>query len=70
MNVEVRYGPAYALALVNLDHKETIQVEGGAMVGMTGCRNSSWRVCRPVSTSLRARPQRSLLRRVSRSISS
>lgn len=34
MNVEVRYGPAYALALVNLDHKETIQVEGGAMVGM------------------------------------
>ncbi len=34
MNVEIRYGPAYALALVNLDHKETIQVEGGAMVGM------------------------------------
>ncbi|MFC2055567.1 TIGR00266 family protein [Chloroflexota bacterium] len=34
MNVEVRYGPAYALALVNLDARETIQVEGGAMVGM------------------------------------
>jgi len=34
MNVEVRYGPAYALALVNLDPRETIQVEGGAMVGM------------------------------------
>jgi len=35
MNVEVRYGPAYALALVNLDARETIQVEGGAMVAMT-----------------------------------
>jgi uncharacterized protein (TIGR00266 family) len=35
MNVEVRYGPAYALAIVNLDHKETIQVESGAMVGMS-----------------------------------
>ena len=34
MKVEVRYGPAYALALVNLDARETIQVEGGAMVGM------------------------------------
>ena len=34
MNVEVRYGPAYALALVSLDARESIQVEGGAMVGM------------------------------------
>jgi len=34
MKVDVRYGPAYALALVNLDAKETVQVEGGAMVGM------------------------------------
>jgi uncharacterized protein (TIGR00266 family) len=35
MNVEIKYGPAYALAMVNLDHKETIQVESGAMVGMS-----------------------------------
>ncbi len=35
MNVDVMYGPAYALAMVNLDHKETIQVESGAMVGMS-----------------------------------
>jgi uncharacterized protein (TIGR00266 family) len=35
MKVDVRYGPAYALAMVNLDHKETIQVESGAMVGMS-----------------------------------
>ena len=35
MKVEVKYGPAYALALVTLDHKETVQVEGGAMVGMS-----------------------------------
>jgi uncharacterized protein (TIGR00266 family) len=35
MNVDVRYGPAYALAMVNLDQKETIQVESGAMVGMS-----------------------------------
>jgi uncharacterized protein (TIGR00266 family) len=35
MKVEVKYGPAYALALVNLDLKETIQVESGAMVGMS-----------------------------------
>ena len=34
MKVEVRYGPAYALALVSLNARETIQVEGGAMVGM------------------------------------
>ncbi len=27
MKVEVRYGPAYALALVNLEANETIQVE-------------------------------------------
>jgi uncharacterized protein (AIM24 family) len=35
MKVDVRYGPAYALAMVNLDHKETIHVESGAMVGMS-----------------------------------
>ena len=35
MNVEVRYGPAYALAMVTLDAREAIQVEGGAMVGMS-----------------------------------
>ena len=34
MNVDVRYGPAYALALVNLEANESVQVEGGAMVGM------------------------------------
>lgn len=35
MNIEVRYGPAYALALVTLDRGETIEVESGAMVGMS-----------------------------------
>ena len=35
MRVDVRYRPAYALAMVILDAKETIQVEGGAMVGMS-----------------------------------
>jgi len=35
MNVDVKYGPAYALAMVTLDHKERIDVEGGAMVGMS-----------------------------------
>jgi uncharacterized protein (TIGR00266 family) len=35
MKVDVRYRPAYALAMVTLDAKETIQVEGGAMVGMS-----------------------------------
>ncbi len=35
MNVDVRYGPAYALAMVTLDHSETIHVESGAMVGMS-----------------------------------
>jgi uncharacterized protein (TIGR00266 family) len=34
MNVEVKYSPAYALALVSLNTRETVQVEGGAMVGM------------------------------------
>ncbi len=28
MNVEIRYGPAYALALVNLDAKETSRLKG------------------------------------------
>ena len=35
MKVDVRYRPAYALAMVSLDKGETIQVEGGAMVGMS-----------------------------------
>ena len=35
MNIDVRYKPAYALALVSLDKNETIQAEGGAMVGMS-----------------------------------
>ncbi len=35
MQVEVRYRPAYALAMVMLDAQETIQVESGAMVGMS-----------------------------------
>ncbi len=35
MKVEVRYQPAYALALVSLDKGESIKTEGGAMVGMS-----------------------------------
>lgn len=35
MQVDVRYRPAYALAMVTLDAKETIQVEAGSMVGMS-----------------------------------
>ena len=35
MQVEVRYRPAFAFAIVTLDAKEQIQVEGGAMVGMS-----------------------------------
>ena len=35
MQVEVRYRPAFALAIVTLEKKEHIQVEGGAMVGMS-----------------------------------
>ena len=35
MNVDVKYGPAYAMAIVTLDHKEMIEVESGAMVGMS-----------------------------------
>ena len=35
MKVDVRYRPAYALAMVTLEPKEIIQVEGGAMVGMS-----------------------------------
>ena len=35
MDVEVRYGPAYALAIVTLEHREKIEVESGAMVGMS-----------------------------------
>ena len=35
MNVEVLYRPSYSLAMVTLDPKEDIQVEGGAMVAMS-----------------------------------
>jgi uncharacterized protein (TIGR00266 family) len=35
MEVDVKYGPAYALAIVTLDHREKIEVESGAMVGMS-----------------------------------
>ncbi|MEA3441670.1 MAG: TIGR00266 family protein [Chloroflexota bacterium] len=35
MKVDIQYRPAYALAMVELDPKETIQVEGGAMVAMS-----------------------------------
>lgn len=35
MNVDVRYRPAYALAMVTLNAQESIQVESGAMVGMS-----------------------------------
>lgn len=35
MQVDVRYRPAYALAMVTLDKNESIQVEGGSMVGMS-----------------------------------
>jgi uncharacterized protein (TIGR00266 family) len=35
MKVDVRYQPAFALAFVTLDDGESIQVEAGAMVGMS-----------------------------------
>lgn len=35
MHVEIRYQPSYALAMVTLDKGESIQTEGGAMVGMS-----------------------------------
>jgi uncharacterized protein (TIGR00266 family) len=35
MKVDVRYRPSFALAMVTLEAKESIQVEGGAMVGMS-----------------------------------
>ncbi len=35
MQVDVRYRPAYALAMVTLDKSESIQVEAGSMVGMS-----------------------------------
>jgi uncharacterized protein (TIGR00266 family) len=35
MQVDIRYSPAFAFALVTLDKKETLQVEAGAMVGMS-----------------------------------
>ena len=35
MQVEIQHRPAFSLAVVSLDHKETIQVESGAMVGMS-----------------------------------
>jgi uncharacterized protein (TIGR00266 family) len=35
MQVEVRYRPSYSLAMVTLEPEEQIQVEAGAMVGMS-----------------------------------
>lgn len=35
MHVEIRYQPAYALAMVTLDQGESIRTESGAMVGMS-----------------------------------
>jgi len=35
MNVDIRYRPSYSLAMVTLDPGEAIQVESGAMVGMS-----------------------------------
>jgi len=35
MQVEIRYRPSFTLAIVTLDEKELIQVEGGAMVDMS-----------------------------------
>ena len=35
MKVEVRYRPSYSLAMVSLEKDEQIQVEAGAMVGMS-----------------------------------
>lgn len=35
MKVDIRYRPAFALAIVTLEQNEPIQVEGGAMVGMS-----------------------------------
>ena len=35
MQVEILYRPSYSVARVALSPKETIQVESGAMVGMT-----------------------------------
>jgi uncharacterized protein (TIGR00266 family) len=35
MNVDILYRPSYALARVTLESKESIQVEAGAMVGMS-----------------------------------
>lgn len=35
MQVEVRYRPSYSLAMVSLEPDEQIQVEAGAMVGMS-----------------------------------
>lgn len=35
MQVDIRYQPSYALAMVILDEGETIQTESGAMVGMS-----------------------------------
>jgi uncharacterized protein (TIGR00266 family) len=35
MKVDIRYGPAYSLAMVTLEAGEKIQAESGAMVGMS-----------------------------------
>jgi len=48
MQIEIRYQPSYALALVTLDAGETIQAESGAMVGMSlacSCRRPRRAVC-------------------------
>src|SRR5262249_29262408 len=35
MNIEIRYQPAYSLAIVGLGPEESIQAEAGAMVAMS-----------------------------------
>jgi len=56
MQVEIRYRPSYSLALVTLEPKEEIQVEAGAMVGMSP------------SVELETRASGGLLRSLSRSM--
>ena len=35
MQIEIRYQPAYSLAIIRLEQNESIQAEAGAMVSMT-----------------------------------
>ncbi len=35
MQIDIRYQPSYSLAIVRLDHNESVQAESGAMVSMT-----------------------------------